>query len=106
MRLKFAYDPSGLSYTVNKIIGLFDTFQEGSTAKKHMTIMDAAVNEALRPFIRPGGGIDWKLFGQVTLGAIYFRSFADEVQDLARPGIREVELKSFTHAPILLGGLY
>ena len=63
VRLKHEYDPVGLTYTVNKVFELLEVSQEACTASKHMVHMDTAITEALRPFLKQGGGYDWQLFG-------------------------------------------
>ena len=79
---------------------LLEVSQEACTASKHMVHMDTAITEALRPFLKQGGGYDWQLFGQVFLGAVYFRSFAPEVQDIARQSIRDLTAKIFTYGKV------
>ena len=82
-RLKNLHDPAGLTFTANKILDMLDVSQDGCDAQTHMLRMDAAIAEALRPFLQPGGGYDWRLFGQVALASNYFRSFHPDVRDAA-----------------------
>ena len=79
---------------------MLDLSQGGCDSQAHMLRMDAAIAEALRPFLQPGGGYDWKLFGQVVLASNYFRSFHPDVRDAARCSIRDLNTQSYTYSKV------
>ena len=99
-RLRELYDPTGITYTANKVFALLGVFQDGQTAMEHISRIDTAVQSALRPFIGPDGRYDWEAFSKVMLASVYFMSFSEAVQDIARADIKNLTLQTFTYQKI------